>query len=66
MRYEASLSAFDMLDQVHVFVTLRATPESVGAHQETVLVRSTTVPGTGEGDPVEWVRDALLAILETL
>jgi hypothetical protein len=66
MRYEATLSAYDMIDQVHVTMTLRGRSGSLGAPQEVVLATSTTVQGTGESDPTVWARDALVAILETL
>ncbi len=66
MRYEAHLTAYDMLDQVQVTLSIRGTEGSLGAPQEPVLFRSTLVRGTGEVDPTEWGKDALLAILETL
>lgn len=66
MRYEARVSAYDMLDQVHVTLAVRGTAGSLGAPQELVLARSTTVQGTGELEATKWARDALVAILETL
>lgn len=66
MRYEARITAYDMLDEVCVvsvlwsFQGLRRDPE------EPVLRTSVQVQGTGESDPRRWLRDALVALAETL
>lgn len=66
MRYEVRLTAFDMLDQVHVAVVILGNRDA-GAPLSTVLeTRVTTVPGTGESDPSAWTRDALIAALECI
>lgn len=66
MRYEARVTAFDVMDQVHVAVALYRTGQ--GTEEPTVLVgtRVTAVPGTGESDPWQWATDALVAALENL
>jgi hypothetical protein len=66
MRYEARMTAFDMLDQVHVALVVFATDDYPGAPTVRVVQSSTTVQGTGESDPYQWARDALVACLEDL
>jgi len=66
MRYEARLTAFDMLDQVHVTVGVWLTGESALSRPELVLSNTTTVQGEGESDPSQWARDCLIAALESL
>jgi len=66
MRYEARVTAFDMLDQVHVALVVLEAGAEPQASQAVVLRSMTTVRGEGESDPSLWARDALIAILETL
>lgn len=66
MRYEARVTAFDMLDQVHVALVVLEAGTEPQATQQVVLRSMTTVRGEGESDPTAWARDALVAILETL
>ena len=66
MRYEARLVAFDMLDKVHVAVSILEAGNEPMSPSMLVATRVTTVPGTGESDPFLWTRDALVAALETL
>jgi len=66
MRYEARVTAYDVMDQVAIALVVVG-QESTGLHTSVpLLTRSTTVQGTGEPDVEEWVRDALVALLETL
>ena len=66
MRYEARVTAFDMLDQVHVALVVLEAGDAPQVSQQVVLRSLTTVRGEGESDPSQWARDALVAILETL
>jgi len=66
MRYEARVTAFDMLDQVHVTLGVWVTGESALSRPEIALSSTITVQGEGESDPTLWARDALIALLETL
>lgn len=66
MRYEARLTAFDMLDQVHVSLVVLSTPEEDPQRQDQVLARTTTVPGEGRSSAREWTQEALIAMLEDL
>lgn len=60
------MTAFDMLDQVHCAMVVQASTELGPVSSEVAHASTTTVLGTGESDPREWARDALVAMLETL
>lgn len=62
---QAAVHAFDCLGTVHIAVTVHQS-EGHGDPNSLVLQQSTTVEGTGETDPREWLRDALVAMLEAL
>jgi len=54
-----------MLGHVHVSAEVRQ-QESGDEPSTVVLHVNSTVEGTGETDPREWLRDALVALLEEL
>jgi hypothetical protein len=66
MRYEARVTAFDMLDRVHVALVVLEAGDIPYVSNQVVLRRVTTERGTGEQDPAVWTRDALVQLLETL
>lgn len=66
MRYEARVTAFDMLDQIHVALVVLESSDVPEVSTRVVARSTTTVRGEGESDPLAWTRDALVAILETL
>lgn len=66
MRYEARITAYDMLDQVCVAAVLFSTPELETATPVPVLKTVVTLAGEGITDPHLWLRDALCALAETL
>lgn len=66
MRYEARLTAYDMLDRVCVSLVVLEAGEAPQASQQVVLRSTTTVQGEGESDPSQWARDALITALESL
>lgn len=66
MRYEARITAYDMLDKVTVAATLWNTSSNDDRQLEPLLRTVVTVAGEGETDPGTWLRDALLALAETL
>lgn len=66
MRYEARVTAYDMLNMVCVAVVVYESDPDAPVLREPVVTSTTTVRGTGESDPREWARDALLAALESL
>lgn len=66
MRYELRLTAFDMLDQVHVALVIVEASDTHQVSMQVVHRSVSTVQGTGESDPLQWARDALVAALEDL
>lgn len=66
MRYEARVTAFDVLDKVHVALVVYAADDTPQTSSQVVARSVTAVQGEGEPDPYLWARDALIAILETL
>lgn len=66
MRYEARVSAYDVLDQVWVGGSLSSQEEALSTQPSIILHISTQIDGTGESDPREWLRDALIGLLEAL
>lgn len=66
MRLVTTVHAYDVMDRVQVGATVRQYEETTREPSDTVLVCTTTFPGTGETDPKEWLRDALIGLLESL
>lgn len=66
MRYEARVTAYDMLDQVTVALVVLEASDIPQVSTKVVLRSTTTVRGTGEEDPRQWAIDALVAALESL
>lgn len=66
MRYEARVTAYDMLDAICVAAVIWETADDPLTTPTVVLRTAATVPGEGESDPRQWTRDALVALLETL
>ena len=66
MRYEARVTAYDVMDQITVAVVVLMAGDHPQASAEVVLRSVTTVQGEGESDPSEWARSALIAALESL
>ena len=66
MWYVATINAYDAMDRVVVAAVVRATAGGVGDPIEDVLQHVATVQGVGEDDPREWLRDALVGLLEEI
>lgn len=66
MRYEARITAYDMLDQVCVAAVVFFTDEDPLSKPDAAFRTAIAVPGEGETDPAVWLRDALCALAETL
>jgi len=64
MRYEADFTAFDMFDQIHICATVYSTRPGPDYTREPEAMITAFVPGTGESDPREWLRDVLVALIE--
>ena len=62
----ATLTAWDVLDKVHVTVYVKRY-DALGAQAPTVVWQdAVTVQGEGEDDEKAWLKDALVAMLENL
>jgi len=66
MWYVTTINAYDALDRVVVAAVVRATAGGVDDPIVDVLQHVSTIPGVGEDDPREWLRDALVGLLERL
>jgi hypothetical protein len=62
----ATVHAYDVMDQIFISVSVRATTEDRSETIESELRLTTTIEGVGEDDPREWLRDVLLAALESI
>jgi hypothetical protein len=65
MHRSASISAYDMFGQIFVAVTIRDHDLTGEIAQEPEYRCSTTVRSTGEAEPLEWLQQALLGLLES-
>lgn len=65
-RYEVRLLAYDVMDRIHVGVTVREMEGATDHEAEWVPLVSTSIQGVGETDRRAWVQDALVAALERL
>lgn len=66
MWYAATMNAYDVMGTVHVHVTVRRAGESAEDGFTPEFSTGTDVPGVGESDAREWLRDALVALLEVV
>lgn len=64
MWHSATISAYDLMNVIHVHASVRVVSDDPSQAMETALTVTTTLPGVGETDPSEWLRDALVALLE--
>lgn len=61
----ATVATYDVLDQIHVSATMRQY-DGVTLGVSTEFHWETTVPGEGVCEPGQWLREALLALIEVL
>lgn len=66
MRYEARVTAYDVMDKVCVALVVLEAGDLPQISTRVVLRTVTTLPGEGESDPSLWAKDALVGLLETL
>ena len=64
MHFFATVSAFTTPGATHLAATVRS--DSPGAATVVVLKTATDVPDDGTDEPALWLRDALVALAETL
>lgn len=62
----ATIAAYDVMDTVFVTATVRTYEANGEGFDSIELTTATTVPSTGEEETAEWLRDALVALAETL
>ena len=62
----ATVSAYDMLDQVHATATVSRYEADGAGYERGVFTASVQVRGIGEETDARWLRDALIALAETL
>lgn len=66
MWLSTSLNAYDVMGNVHISCVVRGLSDGPLQSFETLLECAATIDGTGETDPREWLKDALIGLLETL
>lgn len=66
MWYVATINAYDALDRVVVAAVVRASAGGTGDPITDVLQHVSAIEGVGEDDPREWLRDALVGLLESI
>jgi hypothetical protein len=66
MRYELRLTGYDMLDQVVTALVILEAGDAPLVSTRVVHRSVATQRGTGESDPLQWARDALVQAVENL
>lgn len=66
MYYIAQVNAYDALSNVVVAAEVKATAGGLGDPISQVFHLVECVPGVGEDDPGQWLKDALVALIEAL
>ncbi len=62
----ATITCYDVLDAVWIQVRLVQRPSAELDAIPGPLTLGVEVPGVGENDPYEWLRDALVGLLEAI
>jgi hypothetical protein len=62
MRYELRVTAFDMLDQIHIAAGLYATPDDPELPTSRVWAKTATSRSRGCTEATEWIREVLHTI----
>lgn len=66
MLLTATVACFDVLDAVWIRANVRERAHDDETARPPALTCEISVPGEGISDPREWLRDALVALLEAL
>ena len=64
MRLEARITAYDVMEHIHVAVQITGHEGWEGSSPAVVFATSVQVTGVGEDDVHTWLRDVLVAVLE--
>lgn len=62
----ANLAAYDVLSEVHINVRVLLYDGEPGVPAELEFSCATTVDGVGSSEGREWLRDALVALIEAM
>lgn len=66
MMLSGSIHAYDVLDRVQITVRVWQQGADLGGTTGLLLQASTDIPGVGETEAREWIRDALVGLLEAI
>lgn len=66
MHRTAYVSIYDVLDRISVTVAVRDHDRILDGDHVVELSTGTLIPSTGEAEPIEWLQQALLGLLESL
>lgn len=66
MRYETEIRAYDVLDQIWIACRVWETSPAAPGRSEVLLSVGISTAGEGISEPREWLRDTLIALIETL
>lgn len=66
MRYELRLTAFDVMDYVHISLVVVSDEKDPEGHPKQELHEVSSLAGEGIDDPAQWARDVLVGALEAL
>lgn len=66
MRYEARVTAYDVVDKVHIVLNAKDTTATEDNDVDVCLNVAVTVQGRGTDRLDVWVREALVALLSAL
>ena len=66
MRYETEIRAYDIFDRVWISARVWETRPDAPGRSDCLLTVAVSAAGEGISEPGEWLRDALIALAETL
>jgi len=66
MRYTATVTAFDYMDKVGISAVVYEVPEVPGSGATRVYHKVVTIQGEGENDVEQWLKDAVIGLLEEM
>lgn len=61
----ATISAYDVMDQVHIVARVRQY-DAIAPGEGSEFAWETTIPGEGECEPGQWLREVLVGLIEVL
>lgn len=61
----STIHAYDVMDQIHIVAVVRQY-DAIAPGEGQEYRWETTVSGVGESEPSRWLRETLIALIETL